>query len=257
MKYNFKERPENMSTEICAVVSGKGGVGKSTIAFYLADVLAGGKSRSIILDFNVGMRGLDILFGLESEVVYDLGDVLDSKCPVYHSALLQCKHNKNYYSIAAPSDFFYHINFDKLYLLANELKKDFNYIFIDAPSTISNALASAASICDRAIIITTPDPLSVSAAAKTGRYISSSDTSTAHLLINGVNFSAKTAPLISDFDEIIDIVAQPLIGVVPYDSRLYDAILKGRLLSKNSQLSRAVYSIAKRYNNENVPLVVG
>ncbi|MDR2655270.1 MAG: P-loop NTPase [Oscillospiraceae bacterium] len=246
-----------MQTEICAVVSGKGGVGKSTLAFYLADVLAGGKSRSLILDFNVGIRGVDVFFGAAGDIVYDLGDVLEGRCSVYHSALIPCVHNRNYFAMAAPSDLFYHFDFDKLYNLSVELKKDFNYIFIDAPSAISNALISAVSLCDRAIIVTTPDPLSVSAAAKIGKYIVSSDTATSHVLINGVNFNSRTSPLISDFDEIIDAVSHPLIGVVPYDATLYGVLMKGRLLPRNSKLSRAVYSIARRYNKDSVPLVVG
>jgi septum formation inhibitor-activating ATPase MinD len=64
-------------------------------------------------------------------------------------------------------------------------------------------------------------------------------------------------PLTNDFDEIIDTICHPLIGVVPYDMHLYDSVLKNRLLPRSTRFSKAMYNIAKRYNNDTVPLIVG
>jgi len=246
-----------MSTTVCAVTSGKGGVGKSTVAFYLANILAGGKSRSIILDFSVGIRGLDIFFRSEREVVYDLGDVLEGNCTGYHQALMSCKYNRNLYGIAAPSNPFFRFNFDPLYNLVNTLKMDFNYIFLDSPSSLGFGFVSAISLCDRAIVVTTPDPLSVAASSKIGIYIRNADTPMGEVVINGVNFRAKRPPIISNFDTIIDDVGFPLLGVIPYQEKVYDTMLKNRMVEKGTAFSKAVYNMARRYNREDVPLLYG
>lgn len=244
-------------TEICAIVSGKGGVGKSMTAFNLAGVLAGGSNRALVIDFNLGLRGLDILFKCEQDVVYDLSDVLDKKCNSYHDALFHYHKNPNLYGIAAPSNPFYHLVFDQLYELMNQLRKDFNYIFFDAPASISSGFVSAIALCDRAFIVTTPDPLSVSGATKIGQYITNSDTDVAHILINGVNFQSKRAPIMGDFDSIIDTIGYPVIGVLPFSPHLYDEVMKGQLPKSKDKYMKAVYNVARRYNGEPVPLLFG
>lgn len=247
----------SIMTEICAVVSGKGGVGKSMTTFTLAGLLSGGNNRAITIDFNLGLRGLDLLYKCEQNVVYDLSDILDGKCASYHDALFRYRKNPNLYGIAAPSNPFYHLTFDALYQLMDQLKKDFNYIFLDAPASISGGFVSAMALCDRAIIVTTPDPLSVSGATKIGQYITNSDTDIAHVLINGVNFQSKRGPIMSDFDSIIDSIGYPLIGVLPFSERLYDEVMKGQLPKAKDPYMKAVYNVARRFNGEMVPLLFG
>lgn len=245
------------TTEVCAVVSGKGGVGKSTLTFFLANILAGGKNRSIILDFNSGFRSIDVFFRAEKEIVYDISDVLAGRCLGYNPSLINCVYNPNLYAIAAPADPFFGFDFESTYVFLNKLKEDFNYIFIDSPTSIGRGFISALSLCDRAIISTTPDPLSVSCATKVAEYATNADTSLIQLIINGVNFDSKQPPLISNFDDIIDTTGVPLLGVVPFYDRVYDMVMKNMMVPKSSLFSKAMYSIAKRYNNEDIALQIG
>ena len=246
-----------MSTEVCAVISGKGGVGKTTLSFYLANILAGDKNRAVVVDLNIGLRGLDVLFRYDTDLVYDLGDVLTEKCTNYNYALMGCNFNKNLYGIAAPSNPFFRLDFDRFYSLINTLKRDFNYVFLDSPSSICAGFMSCVSVCDRVIVVATPDPLSAAASSRIGEYVHNADIVSGHLVINGVNFKAKRPPVISRFETIIDIVGFPLLGVLPSEERLLDSALKGRMVPKSSSYVKALYNMAKRYNYEDADLFIG
>ena len=246
-----------MSTEVCAVISGKGGVGKTTLSYYLATILAGGKNRAVVIDLNIGLRGLDVLFRHDDDLVYDLGDILTDKCSNYHYALMDCNFNKNLYGIAAPSNPFFRIDFDKFYALIGVLKRDFNYVFLDSPSSICAGFMSAVSLCDRVIVMATPDPLSAASSSKIGEYVRNADISAGHLVINGVNFKARRPPVIGNFETIIDMVGFPLLGVLPFEERLLDSALKGKMVPKRSSYVGALYNMAKRYNYEDADLFMG
>ena len=148
-------------SKIIVVTSGKGGVGKTTTSASLAMGLAERGYSTVVVDFDIGLRNLDLIMGCESRIVFDLIDVISGTVEV-HEALIQDKHNSNLYILAASQT----QNKDSLTLggIENVLKKlsrDFSYIICDSPAGIEIGALSAMHFADEAIIVTNPEISSV------------------------------------------------------------------------------------------------
>ena len=147
--------------EVITITSGKGGVGKSTTTANLAVGLAQLGKKIVAVDFDIGLRNLDMLLGLENRIVYDINDVMDNNCNL-SQALINDKKEKDLFFLPASQTKDKDIlEKDKVANLINELQKDFDYILIDSPAGIESGFEHSIFLADRALIITNPEVSSV------------------------------------------------------------------------------------------------
>ena len=149
---------------VIVVASGKGGVGKTMFTANMGAKLAQKGNKVVLIDMDLGLRSLDICLGLENRVVYDLSDILSGLCRI-KQALIKDRRFGEFYIISAT------YNTEKvditpihMKVLCERLKEKFDYIIFDAPAGVGSGLELAMSVADLAIIVTTPEYVSLRAA---------------------------------------------------------------------------------------------
>ncbi len=143
------------------IASGKGGVGKTTFAVNLGYMIADAGAKVLLLDLNLGLRNIDIYLGLEDRAVFDLGDVVSGVCRV-EKAIVQHDMNPNLYLLSCPqykgiSGF----TPAHLRMLCDSLRKEYDFIIMDVPSGMGDMMQAAAAASDMALVVITPDYVSV------------------------------------------------------------------------------------------------
>lgn len=227
------------------VASVKGGVGKSSFCIGVGRALAKQGHRTLLADMDIGVRSLDLLLGVAEKTLYNWGDIVLGNCePV--NAVIPVSENLS----VLPAPVFFNIEFTKEKLLPcfEELGKQYEYILLDAPAGIENGFKLAGSVAKSGIIITTPDPVSVRAAAGAAEALR--EKGNVRLVINRFNRKKKTDVCIDDF---IDGVGARLLGIIP-ESKEINNLCTGGNLPSGCKGNLAFERIAKRMCGESVPL---
>ena len=241
--------------EIITITSGKGGVGKSTLSANLSVGLAELGKKVVAVDFDIGLRNLDMILGLENRIVYDCVDVMDGRCNLAQ-ALINDKRAKNLYFLPASQTKDKNVlEKDKVKVLLDDLKKEFDFIILDSPAGIESGFEHSIFLADRAIIVTTPDVSSVrdadrvigiidakSQKAKDGLEVQK------HIVINRLKPEMVAKGSMLSIDDVLSILALPLIGVVPDDDKIVTSTNEGEPIyyDRSSLASEAYRRISKR-----------
>ena len=246
--------------EVITITSGKGGVGKSTCTANLAVGLAQMGKRVVAVDFDIGLRNLDMILGLENRIVYDVVDVMEGKCNL-NQALINDKKTKTLYFLPASQSKDKNIlDKDKVYRLIEELKKDFDFILLDSPAGIESGFEHTIFWADRALVVVTPEVSSVrdsdrvigiidakSDKAKNGDEVQK------HIIINRIKPELVAKGEMLSTDDVLSILALPLIGLVPEDSRVVSATNTGEpVIYTNSPSAISYKNIVRRILGEEV-----
>lgn len=242
--------------EVIVITSGKGGVGKTTSAANIGCALAKEGKKVMLLDADVGLRNLDIIMGHESSVVYDFSDVLDEKCRLRQAVIKDKRFDGLYFLAASQTKDKSDIDIDKMKKLTDELKEDFDYVIIDCAAGIEHGFQMAVEGADRAIVVATPEITSVRDADRILARLEALDKKS-DILINRIRPSAIRKGKSLRIDEIIELLAANLIGIVPDDDNIIAAANKGEpaVLNKSSRAGQAYINIAKRIMGEKVPVM--
>lgn len=256
---NTAVKPDTVKTIL--ITSCKGGVGKSTCSANLAMALALQGRKTLLVDCDFDMRCLDLLLGVENEIIYDLYDAAKGRAPV-SKALLRDERSENLYFLAAPFSGGREITPEELrgVIEAARASEKFEYILLDTPGTLVSPVILEAGIAGSAIIIASHQPSSIRAADKTGEYLSERRISDQRLLINSFDFQGALRGSRPGINEIIDKTYIQLCGIVPYDHELMLSGENGELAFQKSKLSNcaAAYdNIARRLMGLYVPLFRG
>lgn len=246
---------------VITVTSGKGGVGKSTTTANIAVGLADSGKKVVAVDFDIGLRNLDMLLGLENRIVYDVVDVMEGNCNL-SQALINDKHSKNLYFLPASQTKDKNIlDKEKVKGLVEQLKKDFDIILIDSPAGIEGGFEHAIVLADRALIISTPDVSSVRDADRVIGIIDAKSEKAQngeevekHVIINRLKPELVERGDMLNTDDVLSILALPLIGVVPDDEHVVSSTNLGEPVIRNSKtLSGEAYNrISRRILGEEV-----
>ena len=247
--------------EIITITSGKGGVGKSTTTANLATALAKLGKKVIAIDFDIGLRNLDMILGLENRIVYDVVDVMEGRCNVAQ-AIIKDKRTPNLHFLPASQTKDKTIlNKEKVEKLLNELKKDFEYILIDSPAGIESGFEHSIYLADKALIVTTPD---VSAVRDADRVIGIIDAKSKKaqegkevdkfIIINRIKPELVEKEEMLSTEDIVHILALPLIGLIPEDEDVVKSTNIGEpiVLNEKSIVGEAYRRIARRLLGEKV-----
>ena len=210
-------------SKIIVVTSGKGGVGKTTTSASFATGLALRGNKTVVIDFDVGLRNLDLIMGCERRVVYDFVNVLNGEAKL-KQALIKDKQCENLYILPASQ------TRDKDALtqegveaILNESKEDFDYIVCDSPAGIEKGAVMALYFADEAIIVTNPEVSSVRdsdrilgiLSAKSKRAVDGLDPIKEHLVITRYSPSRVEIGEMLSVQDVQELLSIPLLGVIP------------------------------------------
>ena len=246
-----------MACRIIVVTSGKGGVGKTTTTANLAAALAGNGFKVVAIDGDVGLRNLDVIMGLENRIVYTLVDVVEGNCRL-NQALIKDKRLDNLYIIpTAQSRTKDAVTSDQMVALCDELRKDFDFVLVDSPAGIESGFRNSAAGADEALVITTPEVSAVRDADRIIGLLESMQKAPIQLIVNRIRPDMVRRGEMLDVQDVLDILAIDLIGVVPDDESIVTSANKGEplVLSSTSRASQAYSNIAKRIAGEEVPML--
>lgn len=249
---------------IIVVTSGKGGVGKTTTSAAFATGLALRGHKTVVIDFDVGLRNLDIIMGCERRVVYDFVNVVKNESTL-NQALIKDKRVQNLYILPASQ------TRDKDSLdkegvgkVLEELSKDFDYIVCDSPAGIEAGAFMAMYYADHALIVTNPEVSSVRdsdrilgiLSSKSKRAETGADPITEHLLLTRYSPERVTIGEMLSVDDVKEILAIPLLGVIPESKAVLRASNTGTpvILDEQTDAGQAYTDAVSRFLGEELPL---
>ena len=251
--------------KIIVVTSGKGGVGKTTTSASFASGLALRGHKTAVIDFDVGLRNLDLIMGCERRVVYDFVNVIHGEATL-NQALIKDKHIDTLFVLAASQ------TRDKEALSKEGVEKvlndlaamGFEYIVCDSPAGIETGALMAMHFADEALLVTNPEVSSVRdsdrilgmLSSKTKRAIEGKDPIKEHLLITRYNPSRVDQGQMLSLEDIQDILRIPLIGVIPESESVLQASNQGTpaVHLKGTDVSEAYQDVVARFLGEDKPM---
>lgn len=249
-----------MSCKVIMVTSFKGGVGKSTVAANIALRLACNGKKTLLVDCDFRMRSLDILLGVENNIVYDAGDVLTGDCTLSR-AVMTDKRNSNLFFLPAPYNWQKGIDGNKFAEMIDEAKKIFflDYIVLDTPGSSGQEFGVAAENADIAYIVANHSFPSIRAAEVTGSELADMGVEERRLVINMFDMSGKDSDKKPSVVDIIDKTYLRLGGIIPFDSRMSLLQDSGLLVDelKNCNIAKAFTNLVNRTEGKNIPLFAG
>lgn len=242
--------------KVIVIASGKGGVGKTVFTSNAGAKLAQEGNKVVLIDMNIGLRNLDISLGLENRVVYDVADVLAGVCRI-KQALIKDRRFPELYLMAAPQ------NIQKsditplhMKVLCNKLKKNFDYIIIDAPAGIGEDLAVAASGADLAVIVTVPEYAAVRDADMLDQVLLGLGIKKRTYVINKVMANLINTGLVPSIPEIAEIMRPELAGIIQYDDNIHIAANNGLpiVYREGTYIEKNFKKIIDRIKAEFIPI---
>ena len=210
-------------SKIIVVTSGKGGVGKTTSSAAIASGLAMRGHKTAVIDFDIGLRNLDIIMGCERRVVYDFINVINGEASL-NQALIKDKRIANLFILPASQTRDKEaLTINGVEKIFNELSNDFEYIVCDSPAGIESGALMAMYFADEAIIVTNPEVSSVRdsdrilgiLASKSKRAIEGRAPVSEHLLLTRYDPDRVERGEMLSVQDVKDILAIPLIGIIP------------------------------------------
>jgi septum site-determining protein MinD len=246
-----------MAAKVFTVTSGKGGVGKTTTTANLGVALARQGHKIVVIDADIGLRNLDIVMGLENRIVYDLVDIVEGRAR-WRQAMIKHKQLPELHLIpAAQSREKNAISPADMIHLVDKLRDEFDFILIDSPAGIERGFRNAVAPADEVLIVTNPEVSAVRDADRIIGLIEAENKGPAHLILNRLKASAVKRGEMLSADDVMDILAIKVIGVVPEDDQVIPASNNGVpvTLNDNSRAGQAFRNIARRMNGEDVPFM--
>lgn len=244
--------------EVIVITSGKGGVGKTTTTANLGTGLAlYGNKKVVLVDADIGLRNLDVVMGLENRIVYDLVDVAYGVCRL-KQALIKDKRFENLYLLpAAQTKDKTAVTPEQMKKLCEDLKKDFDYVIIDCPAGIEQGFKNAIAGADRALIVTTPEVSAVRDADRIVGLLEAAGFEEPKLIINRIRPDMVKRGDMMDIDDMIDILAIELLGVVPEDEKIVVSTNRGEpaVADETSKAGKAYRNMVARLQGKDVPLM--
>ncbi len=256
---NLAPRRDAGAARVIVVTSGKGGVGKTTTTANLGAGLAqlDPTQKICLVDADIGLRNLDIVLGLENRIVYDLVNVVEKEC-AYRKALIRDKRFENLFLLpAAQTREKDAVKPEQMRELLDELKQEFSYVIVDCPAGIEQGFKNAIAGADEALVVTTPEVSAVRDADRIIGKLESSDLYKHNLIINRIRPDMVKRGDMMDMDDILDILAIPLIGVIPDDECIIISTNRGEpvVLDKRSKSGQAYRNIVRRLEGAEVPFL--
>ena len=241
--------------EVIVITSGKGGVGKTTTTANIGTGLAALNKKVVLVDTDIGLRNLDVVLGLENRIVYDLIDVTSGNCKLRQALIKDKRFDHLYLLPAAQTKDKSAVTVEEMKNLCGELKKEFDYVIIDCPAGIEQGFKNAIAGAERAIVVATPEVSAVRDADRIIGLLEAAELRDPQLIINRLRPHMVKNGDMMGIDDMIDILAISLLGVVPDDETIVVSTNRGEpaVLDKTSKAGQAYRNITRRITGEDVP----
>ena len=246
-----------MVGSVAAVLSGKGGTGKTSVCAGISVALAAMGARVLCIDWDVGLRNLDISLGLSDSGALSFQDISEGGYSLH-----QAEHHPEYptlFFLTAPMNRTVHqIDADAFYDMLRQARTMFDYIFLDAPAGVEAGFYLASTAADRCIVVTGSGPAAVRDAARVGDLLELAGKTDVRLVVNRVDRTMLSI-LDKTIDDVMDEAGLPLLGIVLEDPDIPMAAACGKNLARYNKRSPAVKSfqrIAKRIQGFPEPIKI-
>lgn len=248
--------PKSKIGKVIAVVSGKGGTGKTSFTTLTGMALAQLGKKTLLLDCDIGLRNLDLYLGVSDRALMDFTDVIAGRTTLAQ-AVVRHPLYPNLYLLTAPVSFGVRLPSKReMQRLIDEIRRHFDFCLIDAAAGIGEAFALATCCADRAVVVTTNDPSSLRDAQRTVMELHRFPSGYLHLVVNRVRRKLLQS-LHTTIDDAIDAAGLPLLGVIPEDENVPAVLGRGlsQRLKYHSGALCACENIARRLCGERVRLM--
>ena len=242
--------------EVIVVTSGKGGVGKTTTTANVGTGLAMLDKKVVLIDTDIGLRNLDVVMGLENRIVYNLVDVIEGSCRI-RNALIKDKRYPNLYLLpSAQTRDKNSVNAEQMKKLADELREEFDYILMDCPAGIEQGFRNAIAGADRALVVTTPEVSAVRDADRIIGLLEANEMKQTQLIVNRLRMDMVKRGDMMSSEDVQEILAVDLIGIVPDDEHIVISTNQGEpLVGTDTMAGKAYLNICRRITGEEVPFL--
>jgi septum site-determining protein MinD len=252
--------------KVIVVTSGKGGVGKTTSTAALGAALARGGQKVVVVDFDVGLRNLDLVMGAERRVVFDLINVMQGTAKL-SQALVPDKRLDTLYLLPASQvrgkDA---LTEEGVAAVISELRDQFDWVVCDSPAGIERGAMLAMRFADEAVIVVNPEISSVRDSSRILGLVDSRPLKVEtggrlekHLLITRFDPARVACREMLSVDDVCEILPIPLLGIIPESEEVLRASNLGAPITvcgRDSDVSRAYFDAARRINGDRVEMVV-
>lgn len=243
-------------SEVIVITSGKGGVGKTTTAANIGIGLAQLNKRVVLVDTDIGLRNLDVVIGLENRIVYNLVDVIEGNCRL-KQALIRDKRYENLFLLpSAQTRDKTCISPEQMKKLCEDLKAQFDYVLLDCPAGIEQGFKNAIAGAAKAIVVTTPEVSAIRDADRIIGLLEANDLRDISLIINRVRIDMVKRGEMMSVEDVVDILAVKLLGVLPDDEQVVISTNQGEPVTGSKSLAGTAFSnISRRITGEEIPIM--
>ncbi len=210
----------------------------------------------VLIDTDIGLRNLDVVMGLENRIVYNLVDVVEGNCRLKQALIKDKRYNNLFLLPSAQTRDKTSVSPEQMKKLTDELREEFDYIILDCPAGIEQGFKNAIAGADRALVVTTPEVAAIRDADRIIGLLEANNIGRTDLIVNRLRMDMVRRGDMMSTDDVVDILAITLIGVVPDDEHIVVATNQGEpLVGDDSMAGRAYMNICHRILGEEVPLL--
>ncbi len=242
-------------SRIIVTTSGKGGVGKTTVTANLGMALARMGRKVALVDADFGLRNLDLLLGLENRVVYTALEVFAGECRLEQALVKDKREPKLVLLPAAQNRTKEAVSPEQMKQLVSDLTKLYDYVVIDCPAGIEMGFNNAIAGAEEALIVTTPEIAAVRDADRVVGLLEAQGIKRIHLIVNRLRLAMVKVNDMMSVQDVQELLAIPLIGVIPEDERVIVSTNRGEplVIAENPSLAgKAFENVARRLEGETV-----
>ncbi|MGH2542452.1 MAG: septum site-determining protein MinD [Ardenticatenaceae bacterium] len=244
-----------MAGEVITITSGKGGVGKTTTTANVGTALAMLGRKVAVVDADIGLRNLDLVLGLENRIVYDIVDVVERRARLAQALVRDKRYPELHLLPAAQSRDKSAVTPTQMSQICDALRSHYEFILVDSPAGIEQGFHNALSGADRVIVVTTPEMSAVRDADRIIGLVEAAEKAVPQLIVNRLKVEMVRRNEMLSVEDVLDVLAVPLLGVVPDDESVIVATNDGVPVAteERSLSGRAYRNIARRLLGEEVP----
>lgn len=241
--------------EVIVITSGKGGVGKTTTTANIGIGLSGLGKKVLVIDTDLGLRNLDVVMGLENRIVYNLVDVINGNCRLKQALVRDKRFPELYLLPSAQTKDKSSVSPEQMKKLVDDLRDEYDFVLLDCPAGIEQGFRNAIAGAERSIVVTTPEVSAIRDADRIIGLLETSGIKKNQLLINRIRIDMVRRGDMMSVDDVTEILAIELLGVIPDDKQVVIATNQGEpVVGEGSQAGAAYDRVCRRLTGEEIPV---